>query len=302
MVVLLAPAYMGYDGGDEGWYRTLVANGAPRLRAYGQYLARRFRAYDNIIWVHGGDYNPPDRALLRAVPAGILDVEPKWLHTFHGVRRTSAREFLGDSESWLTLNTIYTGSAVLESAYEERSRSRMPFFLIEAVYEDASSDEVVRRQAYHAILGGATGQLMGINPVWSFASGWQRALDSPGAVTLRHLRDLFAARPWWTLEPDSNGTLLTGGRGFGSEDAAAAAVSTDGSFAIAYLPGVRDVTLDLRRLAGPRVTAWWYDPTSGAYATVAGAPFSRSAAISFRPATLNSLGRGDWVLLLESSR
>ena len=66
MLVLLAPAYMGYAGGQEGWYQEMQANGATKLQAYGQYVANRFLAYDNNLWVHAGDYNPPDTNLMCA--------------------------------------------------------------------------------------------------------------------------------------------------------------------------------------------------------------------------------------------
>ncbi len=77
MLVLLTPAYMGAGGGSEGWYQEMVANGTTKLSNYGTYLANRFRAYDNIVWVEGGDYNPPNLTLLRAIPNAIRAVEPE---------------------------------------------------------------------------------------------------------------------------------------------------------------------------------------------------------------------------------
>ena len=53
ILVMLAPAYLGYDGGGEGWYKTMVANGPDKLRSYGEYLGRRYREFTNILWVHG---------------------------------------------------------------------------------------------------------------------------------------------------------------------------------------------------------------------------------------------------------
>ncbi len=134
ILVLITPAYMG--GGGEGWYQEMVANGEAKLRAYGQYVANRFKAYDNILWVEGGDYNPPEKVLLRAVANGIRDVTPNALQTFHGSRGTSALAFLGTSEPWLNVNTIYTDeTTVVANAFLEYGRSTMPFFLVEARYE-----------------------------------------------------------------------------------------------------------------------------------------------------------------------
>jgi hypothetical protein len=300
--VLLTPAYMGSGGGSEGWYGEMTQNGATKLRAYGQYLANRFRAYDNILWVHGGDYNPPEKNLLRAIVNGILDVDTKWLHTFHGSRGTGAMEFLGTTEPWLSLNNIYTdGSTVVASAFQEYNRSTMPFFLIEAIYEgEGIGGAGVRQQAYQTVLSGGAGQLMGNNPVWLLGSGWQTALNSDGARTLAHLRSLFEARAWHTLVPDQVAALLTLGAGTGASRAAAARAA-DGSFALVYTPSVRDLTVSLAALSGPNVTARWYDPTNGSFVTIGGSPFAAIGTRLLRPSGANSAGDGDWVLVLESA-
>ncbi len=189
-LVLLAPAFMGFEGGAEGWYQEMVENGATKLRGYGQYVANRFRAYGNVLWIEGGDYNPPETALVNAVANGIRDVDTPWLQTFEGRRGTAALQFFDTPPSWLTVNDIYTDeSTVVSAAFQEYSRSAMPFFLIEARYEgEGATAQVVRAQAYQATLSGAVGHVMGNHPVWSFSSGWQSALSSPGAVTLTHFR------------------------------------------------------------------------------------------------------------------
>ena len=168
ILVMLTPAYMGFNGGSEGWYQEMVANGEAKLRTYGQYVANRFKAYNNVLWVQGGDYNPPEKTLLRAVANGIRDVDPARLQTFHGMRGTSALGFLGTTEPWLTLNNIYTNeSTVVANAFLEYARSSMPFFLIEARYENeqGAGELVVRTQAYQAVLSGASGHLMGNTPI-----------------------------------------------------------------------------------------------------------------------------------------
>ena len=53
-VVLLTPAYLGYEGGGEGWYRDMAAAGADHLRSYGRFLGKRYRSFKNIIWVQAG--------------------------------------------------------------------------------------------------------------------------------------------------------------------------------------------------------------------------------------------------------
>jgi len=303
MLVMLTPAYMGSEGGNEGWYQEMTQNGATKLRAYGQYLATRFRAFDNILWVNGGDFDPPETTVLRAIANGIRSIEPKWPHTFHGARGTSALGFLGTSEPWLAVNNIYTQvDDVVSEAFTEYNRSTMPFFLIEAIYENESGAgaHTVRQQAYQAALSGATGQVIGNHPLWRFASGWRAALNSAGSRSMIHLRALLEARQWHLLVPDQSGTVLTAGTGTGASRAATARAS-DGSFVLAYTPSVRTLTLDLARLAGPNVLARWYDPTNGAFTAITASSFAASGSRTFTPPSANADGDGDWVLVLEST-
>jgi hypothetical protein len=300
ILVMLTPSYMGFGGGQQGWYQEMRANGAAKLRNYGRYVANRFRDYDNILWVHGGDFEPPEKTLMRALVDGIREVDSRRLHTFHGSRESSALEFLGSGESWLQVNSIYTSNAPFIQALEQYARSTMPFFLLEAVYEGQGVEgRGVRVQAYQTILSGGTGHFMGHKLVWNMMTGsWRSALDSDGARTLSYLPPLFESRRWWTLRPDTPARLVIGGVGSNSSHAAAA-VAADGSFALAYMPTRRTLTVALGELDGPRVNARWYDPTNGTYRSISGSPFPTSTR-TFDPPGNNSRGEGDWVLVLES--
>ena len=308
-LVLLAPAYLGYDGGPEGWYKTMVANGLATLRVYGQYLGRRYRNLNNIMWAHAGDYNPPNKDLVRAVADGIRDFDTISLHTVHCAPETAAIEYW-KGDPWLHVNNVYTYKPVYAPALRQHAQAaRMPFFLLESAYENehGATELRVRIQAYQALLAGAAGQVYGNNPIWHFdgpglhpvPASWQESLNSRGAQSMAHLRALFAELPWWTLEPDTAGTFLVAGAGGGMERAVAA-VAQDKSMAILYLPTLRKVRVDLGRLVGPKITARWYDPSSGTFATVNGSPFPKAASHILQPDTLNSAGLGDWILLLES--
>ena len=77
-VVILDPAETG------GWLGTMVSNGIDKLRAYGQYLGRRYKDFPNIIWMHGNDYQawgPKNDPYVTAVARGIRDVDPNHLQT-----------------------------------------------------------------------------------------------------------------------------------------------------------------------------------------------------------------------------
>ena len=307
--VLLVPAYLGYGGGSEGWYQELTANSSSALLAYGRFLGQRYRAFDNIIWTHGGDYNPPNRNVVRRIVEGIRQYDADALTTAHTAPESAAVDYWG-GDSWLTLNNIYTYGPVYSAAWAQYRRSGpMPFFLLESAYEyeQGASTTRLRTQAYHALLSGAAGHVFGNNPIWHFSSPglysapvtWRQALNSPGSRSMQHLKSLFDSVPWWTLEPDMQGQLITSGARSG-QDRAVAAYSADGSLALAYVPSIRDVTFNLRALAGPRVSATWYDPSNGTYSTAAGSPFSGNGPRVLRAPRYNSAGTGDWVLILRS--
>ena len=302
ILVMLTPAYVGYNGGSQGWYQEMSANGTAKLQAYGLYLGNRYKNFKNILWVQGGDYNVPDKSLVQALANGILSVDSK-PQTYHASRGTAAMQFWGTSEPWLSVNDIYTDeTTVVASAFGEYNRSTAPFFLVEARYEgeNNATEQTVRLQAYQTVLSGASGHLMGNNPIWLFAAGWQQALNSAGSRSLTQISNLFSSRQWWTLQPDTNNTTLTSGISSGSDRAVAARAST-GSFAIAYMPSIRSITVDFSKLAGPNVKAQWVDPSTGTPSTISGSPFPASSIRSLRPGANNASGYGDWVLLLEST-
>jgi hypothetical protein len=309
-LVLLVPSYLGAGGSEEGWYQEMVGNGPAKLRQYGRYLGHRYRGFVNILWVQGGDFNPPNKDLVRAIANGIRELDDRVLQTAHCVHETAALEYW-QGEPWLQVNTVYTYEPVYSASLEQYSRrERLPFFVIESAYEggkEYASLQRVRAQAYHAVLTGAAGQVFGNNPVWHYdgpgirpmAMTWQQAMQSPGAQSMTQLRKLFEGLSWWTLEPDMNRTLLTGGFGSGQQRAVAARAA-DGSFAILYVPRPRQVTLNLGRLAGPKLIARWYDPSTGQFSQVDGSPFAAAGSRRFRQNAKNGSGFSDWVLLLQS--
>lgn len=318
-LVLLTPSYLGYNGGDEGWYQAMRANGPARLRAYGRYLGRRYAAFDNVLWVHGGDYDPPDKSLVREIAEGIREHHTSALNSAHCAPERTARDCWG-GEAWLQVDNVYTYGPVAPVALAQHANPvKMPYILIEGRYENdcvetrgesgrSCNERRIRAQAYQALLSGAAGHVFGNNPIWHFdgpglspaPTSWQKALGSRGALSMSHLRSLFVARPWWTLEPDTGNSTLTAGHGSG-HDRAVSAIAADRSFAVVYMPTKRTVTVALDTLAGPRVAARWYDPAEGTLHTMHGSPFTAKGARDFLPPRRNTSGFDDWILLLEST-
>lgn len=306
--VLLVPAYLGFGGGDQGWYQELLASPARNLRQYGWFLAERYRNLDNIIWTHGGDYNPPRRRTVEIIADAIHEISPERLATAHCVRGTAAVDYWGD-EPWLTLNNAYTADPVVREVLRQYQRpGAMPFFLLEGIYEmeREASTGLVRRQAYQALLSGAAGHMFGNNPIWHFDGPglfpapvtWREALDSPGSRSMSVLWNLFGSIEWWNLVPAIGPTLLANDSATQNTEAVAS-VTHDGSLAVVYLATNHAITIDFNRMAGSRRIIEWIDPTSGRTALKFDEALHHETPYQLSPPGYNDAGDTDWILLVR---
>lgn len=306
-LVLLTPAYMGVNGGDEGWFQEMLAAGPEVLKTYGRYLGERYGKYDNIIWVQGGDFDPPDRVLANAVAEGIAETDPDSFQTFHASRDTDVALNWKDAP-WLNLDTLYTYGDVASAALKRYLTGPIsPFFLIEGVYEgeQGATEQTIRGIAYGAILSGACGQIFGNNPIWHFygpgvreqSMSWPDALSSRGTQSIMHLKAFFDAIAWWKLEPEQGKLLvaqdpLLPGYAIGSR-------SADGTLAVVYLSGRSRVFLNTALLSSSAKHVRWFDPASGKYAEAVQTKIAGADTIMFElPRKQNSAGYADWLLVL----
>jgi hypothetical protein len=308
-LVLLAPAYTGAEGGNDGWYHAMQACGPDKLRDYGRYVGNRFKDFRNIIWVHAGDFSPPDKTLSKAVADGIRDILPDSLHTVHNAPELHGLGYWSANEIPIAIDTLYSYAPIVAGAETLAANRKIPFFLIESRYEldRDGTPWKTRGEAWQAVLQGAAGQVFGNNAIWCFNAAevqppppmtWKEALNSPGSFGISHLRDLLLSLPWSSLEPDLDGKLLVDGALSGLSQAVAAQTE-DRKLAIVYLPSPRPFVVDLKQFAGEQVTARWFDPADGQFFNTAPEPLSTSGRHE-----LNAPGcstDGDWVLLLSAS-
>jgi hypothetical protein len=306
-LVLLTPSYVGFRDTAEGWYNEMEASGVENLEQFGRFLGERFSERSNILWVQGGDDDPPDKALAGAIATGLLETDADALHTAHGAPEQRRTEYWGDFP-WFTLNNVYTYGDVYQASIEEYRDGNTPFILFESAYENehGATSERLRTQAYHALLGGAVGQIFGNNPIWHFDGpglfptdfDWREALDSPGSRSMSHLHKLFSSLEWWRLLPDLDGNFLTGDVGSGMQRAVAG-LACDRSFALIYIPDGREITLDLSLIDGGGSRLSWYDPAAGSITPAADSVIPTDGQHTFRPPGPNADGAADWVLLVE---
>jgi hypothetical protein len=313
--VLLAPFYLGYRGTDEGWIEEILKLEPEKCLAYGRYLGKRYKDFDNIIWLMGGDSNP-ETALEKVdlVTLGIREFDKHHLFTADPDPEYSAADRYSGGK-WLDFNVTYSYEIVHQKLLENYNRTpTLPFFLIESSYEGEhnSSEVQIRRQAYWAVLCGGFGHAMGNNPLWhfdvpgffaQFANGvqpakkmtWQQSMDLPGSVGMMYWGKLFRSRAWFDMVPDQKHEVVTGGLGeFNGLDYLAAARTSDGSTVIAYMPTRRTITVDMSKVSGAQAIGWWFDPRTDR-ATAAGT-FPTSGTQELTPPA-----EGDWVLVLDDA-
>lgn len=331
ITVLLAPLYLGWTCGDEGWCQEVKASTADTMRRYGRYVGQRYRSFSNIVWLIGGDADPfgdrrpigirqwvhdwwsyligqptrpPDDNVaekVRAFVAGLKESDPVHLLSAHNATEQSASDVWAD-EAWLDLNNVYTYRHSYAKALREYARRPFkPFFLIETKYENwgEMTPLTLRRQAYWTVLsGGTAGHIFGNCEIWGFSWGfchgsWKDQLDSPGSRTLALLGHLFTSRAFSLLVPDVLHHTMIGGHQNGPAYAPAARAS-DASTIIAYLPTPRQVIVNLSELAGTQARAWWFNPRSGKASLIG--VYATSSAVPFVPP-----GPDDWVLVIDNA-
>jgi len=290
MVVMLNPAYLGFNGGSEGWMVQVNAASAASLQAYGVFLANRY-TQGNIIWCMGGDYagTTTERNKQWNIVTGMRTVRTTDIITAHGApgdqAYTAWNSYTGYNlnNAYPRSNTVYTYCAT------EYARSpAKPFFMIEGWYEGEpdppTAAQRIRLQAYQSLLSGACGHFYGNNPVWHFESPntlypytgtWESNLNSTGAQDMERVKDLFNAYQWELLEPKTDTSLVTSALGTGDSRICPARAS-DASFALIYIPSSSTVTVNMAALTVGSVRARLYNPTTGVYTTVTGSPFTPS--------------------------
>ena len=304
-----------------GWLSTLLRNGVDADYAYGRYIGRRYADFPNIVWLNGNDFedwrHPEVDAVVLAVARGIQDTDHNHLQT---VELNNPESGSLDDKRWrpyLSLDGAYTYHPTYARVLKEYNRRHhLPTFMIEANYEyeySYAGPQTLRRQEYWTMLSGASGQFYGNKWTWQFLRGWQRHIDTSGVTQLGYVTKLFAGRPWYDLVPDQQHRVVTSGYGrfaaggtVNNSQYVTAASTPDGRLAIAYLPDLTELTVDLSTLSGP-VRAEWYDPSAGRYRPAARSLLPNKGKHRFVPPRRNHEGTSawgtvDWVLVLTAGR
>jgi hypothetical protein len=276
IVVLLAPLYLGYNCGDEGWCAEVKNTSVAAMQAWGEYVGKRYRKFPNIIWLIGGDTDPsPVKEKVEAMVKGIQKYDN--IHLFSAHNQPGSMAITPwEGEEWLSVNNVYSYDSLIYKEYRNAYElpARLPYFQIESAYENEhnSTQVELRSYAYWAVLSGAMGHQFGNCPVWHFGgstgfcnkSDWKIELDNQGSMSMDYLQRLFRSRSWHTLVPDFTHEIVVSGFGEdGTKDHVATAITSDGNTVISYIPEKHPVRINMSKVSGITSQCWWYDPATG---------------------------------------
>jgi hypothetical protein len=307
------------------WWKFHLDASEQGIAAYGRWIGSRWKHRGNLIWVLGGDQRfrkadlPYFRTLAHAIREGGAMQIMSW-HPYSGVpwlnSGRSSSGYLHD-EPWLAFSSVQAhaqGGRMAERVLQDYNRTpAKPTILMESWYYWTELWQKypihqgtlrVRQSHYQARIGGGSfGEVYGAWPFWYLSSTpgeWRRALhDQPAATQIAtYMRRCLEGLEWWKLEPDQQGEILVGGRGWRWSWARAVAAGDAGhSFAVAYVPTHREIEIDLGWFAAP-VQARWFDPTDGAYSDAA--VHANASVQRFRPPRRNRAGDEDFVLVMQA--
>jgi len=330
VVVMLAYTYLGFDGGDQGWYREVMEQPTRRaLFEWGRWLGDRYKDKPNVIWLGLGDFTPPDgsegAARARAIAGGIKAAGATQLFMAEPSSPDGIPGQVPGFGRVADLNSFYGYGPHGEGrVYETADRAwslspRKPAWMQEGTYEyedntghfDREPWETRRGRYWSVLAGGTAGDGFGSRDVWQWRDV-PASLSTPGADYSRHAFDFFDSLPWWELRPSgtdtgfAGATLVTEGRGmWGGSDYITSAVTDDREWLLAYVPvtrrGSRTFRVDMAALAGP-VRARWFDPATGTYLAISGGfAFANHGTRTFTTPGLRGDRTDDWLLVLDST-
>jgi hypothetical protein len=270
-------------------------------RKYGEFLAKRYKKYPNIIWIIGGDVRGDVKPeIWRALAGSIKANDSDHLMTYHPLGRTLSATWF-NNDTWLDFNMFQSGHRrygqrfgdgdypIEENTEEdswrfvERSLAITPAKPVldgEPSYEDIPQGlhnpderywqaEDVRRYAYWSVFAGSCGHTYGHNSTMQMLRpGYSPAYG--------------AKEPWWESLHDTGcqqmkylkklilafpfferipDQTIISNPNGAQYDRVIATRGND--YVLLYNYTNRLTEVDMTKISGTKKKAWWYSPQDG---------------------------------------
>lgn len=304
---------------------------AQKAETFVAHLANYFKDKPNIIWVNGGSSNAEIKTeIWDKMGATIKKNAPNHLVAFHPFGRMQSSSWFQNAQ-WLDVNMFASGHRTYEQdnsskkygednwryAIEDLSKTPVkPTLDGEPSYEDlpqglhdpmkpywTASD--VRRYAYWSVFAGSCGHVYGQNTVRQIhiagvnkaESGAKlsffEALDAPGSFQMQHVKNLVLSRPYFERVNDQS--VVAGDE---DEKYDRILVARGNDYLMAYIYTGREFTIQMGKISGEKLNAWWYDTRTGEAHKIG--EFENKGAVKFDPPGVKYNGN-DWVLVLDNA-
>jgi hypothetical protein len=244
------------------------------------------------------DYRPVFRALAEGITLGVgglKDGRPNYdavLISYHPRKWQPNSSAWFHRDPWLAFNSIQDQPRDQVPAIEHdyALQPPKPTWLFEGGYEHRRGGYgpwQIRYQSYQTVFAGGFGVTYGNMYIYYFprssrdtkqevegsaqrVRNWETALDDPGGQQMRHLRALMESlTPAQFLGRVPDQALIAGdpggvhdGEGLRS-DRLQATRGARGDYALIYSANGRDIPVRMERLAGPVLSAAWFNPRNG---------------------------------------
>jgi hypothetical protein len=270
------------------------------MRSYGEFIGARYKRYDNIVWVLGGDvqadaggqYQDHYRSMAEGIITGITGEKISWnedsplwdyaLMTYHpdgSPLKNSSRWFHGDA--WMDFNMIETHRS-REKVYQAVQQDYAlvdpvkPTVMGEPDYEGARPNMVtagihIRRQALQSFFAGAAGftyggkiDQKGNGPLWSPYNNWKAMLDMEGARSMTNIKSFCLNHFWPDWKPVQD--IVQSNKGEG-EYQKVAVITGQENTCLVYFPDKSYASVELANHFNGvgEFNLQWYNPASDSY-------------------------------------
>ena len=268
-------------------------------KAYGTFLAERYKDNPNIVWIIGGDTRGDVKTeVWETLARTIRSIDKNHLMTFHPFGRTMSATWFNDAD-WLDFNMFQSGhrrygqtkgdgdnladSNVAEDnwRYVEASLAKKPLKPVldaEPSYEGIphglhnpkecrwTADDV-RRYAYWSVFAGSFGHTYGNNSIMQFyregyapAYGAQETWQE--ALKDEGFNQMKYLKELMLRFPffERIQSVIAGTNGERYDRA----IATRGNdYLLVYNYSARPMQIDLTKISGEKKKAWWFNPQNG---------------------------------------